>query len=446
VVVAVLTLCALPFIAGVGFAFLGFRQARVEHAVAMEERAMVAEAEVAMPMAPEGPGGAPGVPMPPPNLDVIKQPSVRLALNTKNGNVSDIVFAPESDQLGHFSFREGPGLQPRFFDLWNWKQPQRLARLEIPDQPGAFVALSPKGTRLLTHLAKQKGVNIRSLPDGNLLKKEWRPFADQPDPGFAGVDRADIAWAAFLDEENLLTITYNGRFGVWNANFDKPKYTVEKRRDIPAMMSNVFSRGPQNMALSDDRKTLALANGDGFELFDASTGKLLRTTESMKAMGRVGNVWGVAFNRDGTLLATTQNISIKAEPAKEHLTIWNVADGKRTSHFLLENHVKTKGPLTWFGDKHLVIWDGNIFQGAVFSLGDGRYHRVIEKGNGDRFARQHPGNRLWYASALAFGADAELFAVDFPFEELQKNPAPAVNLDQLPRWRVGTQGIGRVGP
>ncbi len=462
-----LVLCVLPFLAGVGLFFMRMQGQVAQQAAVAEVRVAVAEERMAVAAkAQEDADGPMGVPMPAPPgpvpgvgpgplpgqglpiqakpLDVIQAPAVRMALNAKSQDVKDVVFAPHANRVGHFGWEGDANKKRKYFDLWDWKERKHIARVPAPSEQGGFVAMSPNGTRLLAHQFNPKSINIWSLPDGKQLKKEWRPNANQPEVGAGGFDRSDLAWAAFLDEESLLTVAQSGRFDLWDANFEKTKYTVAKRRDVPFMIVNGFARGPQNMALSDDGNLLALANGDGYEFFDPFTGKAGGKTDSLAKEGRVGNTWSVAFNRDATLLATVHTISGGGLPSREFLTVWNVADGKRKSHFPIENHAHLKGPITWISAKHLLIWDSNLFRASVFNLDEARFERVLERGaNGDRVARQGPDNRIWYTSSVAFAANAELLAVEFPADDLVKNPAPRVNVDQLPRWYVSPGGIGR---
>jgi hypothetical protein len=381
-------------------------------------------------------------------VKVFEKSTVRLPIDAGPAFLRDILFAPKSWQFGYF-WAEPPGNGRMHFNLHDAKTGERRARVEIPGDHGAFDGLSPNGTRLLTHQFKPSALNILSLPDGKILKKAWHPYADQPDVAF-GFNRADVAWAAFLDEEHLLTIAVSGRFDLWDGDFDKPKYTRPSPKKLPLMSVNGFARGPQNLALSEDRKTLALANGDGYDFFNAWDGKKIGATESLGDEGRIGNVWATAFSRDGALLASTYRIQLPGQPlaGRETLTIWSVADGKRKWHFSIEDHHKLKGPIVWFGPKHLLFWDGNVYQGAVFDIDTGRFLRVLHKGiNSDHFARQPPDEHIWFASSNGTkGKKTEMIAVDFPAGDLRNNPVPPAALDQLPLWIATPEGIGHVVP
>ena len=435
-------LIALPIAAGVGF-FLLRQQAAPQPEAAIKKIGIaqgnadgVAPAFVdenaPPPLAPDGRFGPPGKNAPP--LEVLKAASVRFGIDAQSQKVKDIVFASQSQKVGHFWSETGGGANRKHFDLWDWQDRKRIARIDVSNENGTFVDLSPKGTRLLAHQFNPNALNIWSLPEGRPIKNVWRPYADQPETG--------VAWAAFLNENQLLTIAVSGRFDLWDANLEKPTYTIHSRRNLPFMSVNGFSRAPHNMALSEDRKTLALANGDGFEFFETSTGKALGKTASLAPDGRLGNVWAAAFSRDGAWLASTHNLHMAGNLSKEVMTIWNVADGKKKSQFTLPTHAKLKGPLTWISDTHLVVWDGNVFQGSIFAIEDGRFHRVLAKGvNGDHFARPSPDGRIWYTSSLAFADNAQLLAVEFPADHLVQDPAPNVDLDRLPRWYSSPTGI-----
>ena len=212
---------------------------------------------------------------------------------------------------------------------------------------------------------------------------------------------------------------------------------------LSLLMTNGFSRSPRDFALSPDRKRLALKNGDGFDLFDAHTAQRLGKTESF-APERQGNTWNVAFNRDGNKLASRSTLRANVGMASDVITVWDVPAGNKKSQHVVSQNIDVKGPLCWLNSNYLMLFDGNVYKGAVFSLKDGRFHRVCGPESEQSFRACRAGRSHLVSGGAAVNARAELLAVDLPEENILEQMAPLGN--DLPRWYFSPKGITHLRP
>jgi len=331
-----------------------------------------------------------------------------------------------------------------FVETWNWKDAKLISRVYLPNQYIRFMDLNPRGTRLLMHYYGPASHSIMSVPDGKLLKERWMPdrgVLEMPE----GLERglASMTWSAFIDDERFITVTSSGRFDLWDGIQDKPVYTVDARPRGKGELRESLAHYPCNIAISRDRKTIVLPANDCFEFFSTLTGKSLGKT----APDSFVSTKSVCFSRDGGRLACIHTIR-RGEQLENALTIWTVPTGDFSDRFTLDKnvskHINRNDSLTWIDDKHLMSWDGNSFKGIVFNMDTGRFQRIVNaKQPGVKFARQAPDDSLWFPAS---GEDkVSLVAVAFPWQDLQNDPV--VDIDHLPRWIAGADGISReLGP
>ncbi len=384
---------------------------------------------------------------PPPQIDpagqapaLFKASSVRFPINARDNKIKDISFAPLAKRVGVF-YADSQNFFKEWFDLHDEAGGGRVAHVDVSAvKNGRFLDLSPDGKRV----ALQDGtagrgypLTVWSLPDGNVLFDKWDPYPKDPNPG-KNVNR-ELVFFAFLDADRLLTVARNGQYDLWDMAQKRNVYSVPvgPGRDR-SLNLDFFSRRPSNLAVSRDRRVLALSNRDGFDLIDTATGQPLRSTESLAAGGRVGNEWSVSFSPDGGQLAAKLNLFLNNRQ-HEQVVVWDVATGRKKAQFVTPQDFNANGPLVWWGAKHVVLSDGNLFEGRVMSLADGRILRIGQRHAFGKFAGASPDGRVWYATGRANGGPAEMAAVDAPEDALaQPENAPGGG---VPRWYFRPEGI-----
>lgn len=375
-------------------------------------------------------------------------PAIALPIAVR-GRGFDIVFSSSGKHVGYSGHFEG--LSGCRFELWEIEGKRKLGQLKFPEKyVHPFTDVSPRGTRLLAHAYDGPDLSIWSLPDGKPVRMHWDPYAEVPRVGpQVSHYLYQMVWCAFLDEERVLTVAKSGRFDVWSIGNDKPIYTVAPREKRATMEVTGFCHSPRNLALTSDRRILALDNGDGFDFYETATGKSIGATDSVKRTANRHNVWAAAFSPDDKSLACRHILTSPREKGvtAEFVTIWNTKDGVRQAEFSIHRDALAlvpggSGPIAWPSARHLILWDGNVTRGLVVSTADGRVQRVCGTPGDDihRFSRHTPGGRIWCPARAIRGADREiaLVAVDFPAVDLDKNPAPA---DPILHWQFDARGI-----
>ena len=361
-------------------------------------------------------------------LELAKAPASVFQL-TATSEAREMFFAAEEPYLGLYGWEsKNGGFQP-YFEILHWKKGTPVARIDLPAIEPMYAGLSPKGTKLLfLDFGEAMSVSIYSLPDGKILRRRWIP--DRQVVGMpVGLYRSllETRWAAFVDEEKFVTIAASGQLQLWRDQ-EKPIYTVPPRAGAPPVTSRLI-------ALSGDRKILAMPGDDCLEFLDVTTGKPLGRTSA----GLSGISFLVSFSRNGNALASVHypRAGTKSETL---LNIWNAPSGGLKRSYRIDDgfakQITFLSRMTWLDDKRLIFWDGNCFKGIVFDLDSGSFQCIIEsKSRGTRFFSQSPNECLWYPTA------GGLVSVQLPWKILPDQPA--ADFELLPRWFTGIDGLSR---
>jgi hypothetical protein len=402
------------------------------------------------PMRPGGPGPAIPNPMgqnpqPAQGQPPLKASSTRFQADPQDSYVKDILFAPQARQVGLYHW-DAPDIARKLLTLYDVQTGQKLGVIDLGKSPSAtYLDISPDGTRVAQQESipfKGNPLTIWSAPDGKILFEKWDPYPR--DPKQPGDFNRELVWFAFLDRDRLLTATRGGQYDLFDMTQKRVVYSV---RAVPGQSRSLnydgFSRRPTNIALSRDRKLLALTNRNGFDLIDTSTGKLLRSTARLDGRGKVGNEWGVAFSPDGSQLVAKLNLFEADRKQHEYVLLWDVATGQQKAMFAMAQDFNANGPLIWWGAKHLLVCNGIVTEGKVLSLTDGRFWRACERCGHGRLASTSPDGRLWCATSLLGIQRAEVSAVELPEDQLGPPPQGGAG-QQLPRWYIRPDGVSTV--
>ena len=200
------------------------------------------------------------------------------------------------------------------------------------------VAFSPDGKQVA--VLNGDGIRLRDAADGSEVRHIPVEY-DKPQT------YADVAGLAFAPDGKFLAAGVQSSVWVWEAASGRKVRTL----DAPGQV--------ENLALSPDGKTLAAALWNGpVALMDFESGKVKHTLT-----GHTESAMGVAFSRDGTLLATCGRIidgSVRlwdTSTGKERLVLppppWNRTTGETGVAFSPDG-----GRFASFnGDGRLRLWD-----------------------------------------------------------------------------------------
>jgi predicted Zn finger-like uncharacterized protein len=374
---------------------------------------------------------------PPPNVpkanpDLIQAPATKVLVGAKATEVKDIVFAHQAGRVGYLMWDTGGDFK-KFVDVYDINTGNQVCRVEVFND-GDYLEMSPDGTRLV----KMEGrtIHLWSLPDGKLLQAKWNPYEGEEKKPFN--QRRELAWCTLLDRDHLLTAARNGAFEVWNTAQRRLVYANPPHKQALFVAVEGFSRRPKNIAISPDRRTLAVTNKDGYNLYEAGTGKLLRPTATLALEGSVGNEWALNFSPDGNQLAAKFSLHQQGGRTLDRVVVYDVATGAPVKKFEVRQDFQTNGPITWWGPNHLVLFDGNVFSGRLMDLSDGKYRRVLQFAGTGRFAASSHNGMLFYPASVGPTSRALLLGVHLPANDLTR-PMPA-GLNP-PAWHCSHEGI-----
>ncbi len=169
--------------------------------------------------------------------------------------------------------------------------------------------------------------------DGNEVRatQSFKPYDDGEGKHFSV---KSFKWAEFVDGGHLLTLSDGGKLALWDLATLKASYQAE-----------LGTGWSMSCTLSPGRKQLAVATSSGVFLLEPLTGRVLGKFE-IKDEGRI-NIYRVAFSDDGSQLAAVGPLN---------LWVWNVADGKNTSHISGTTiPIGHETALSFGSHKHLII-------------------------------------------------------------------------------------------
>ncbi|MBV9126095.1 MAG: hypothetical protein JO112_22310 [Planctomycetes bacterium] len=369
--------------------------------------------------------------------------AVKVPVESPQGRTDRVLLATGAGHLVGICYRHTTPNTPWFVDFYNVDQGKRtghidLANMGIPQQ----VVLSPDGTLLaVAELLPARGglesaVTIWSVSDGRILQSKWRPY------GGSGASGA-LVWMTFLNGNRLLTLTTEGQLSLWN----QPGQAVYSfKHATPGqtvlLMTDPYTKQPNNFALSADRSTVALFNGSGFDLVNTATGQPRSQTGPLVPTPG-GSIRALALNRDGSRLAVFL-WGFQGQNIQAYLALWDFqaqrGTGPLPSRVTMDNTNDNKWPgvaLSWWGPNHLLLWDGNA-NALVLDAASGQPQRQLEGAFFGQAAYDDPEGRLWYHTPSK--PQAYLCGVDFPDQEVQGNQALDAG-KYYPLWWLTANGV-----
>ncbi len=386
-----------------------------------------------------------GEPQPTPRREgVVRQAAIKVAVENPKGFVDRVI--PTSSGSGQAGVCYQPaGKGSYFFDRYEGTTGKLLSHTELTGvKVPQHIALSSDGSRLaVSQLAKDQNVyrsavTLWSLQEGRVLRSDWKPY---PKGDIFDV----LAWVTFLDADHLLTLTTGGRLSRWDLQGEASYSVQHGNRTNSSFRTSAYTKQPQNFALSSDQHTIALYNGEGFDLLDTANGQARSQTPAFIVKIST-TILGTALTSDGQRLAVYVRVSKVGQQPEELLSIWDAKTGQAVGSFPIR--VRKEKPTTlptwggasldWWGPNHLLLWNGNG-EAVVVEANTGKGVRdLFGPHTGKEYGYVDGAARLWYEVVVP-GKKATLCAIEFPTEDLQRYPG--LEGDQYyPRWWLSESG------
>jgi hypothetical protein len=260
---------------------------------------------------------------------------------TKDGGrlarVTAVAFSPDGNRLATAG-------SDRFVRIWDTRTGEELQSMRHEQRPMA-VAFSPDGNRLATG-SYGRLARVWDIATGEL---RLEIVTERHLPAVVCV----VGWLAFSPDGDLLAAgNQQGHIMIYNLTTGNPA-----SRDFVAPSENVDPHGVRALAYHPHGTHLAVGTHTGYGyVWDTDTQECTMEFHDNKGWnkGLFGDlsIWGLAFNHDGTLLATGSHAKT--------VRVWDVARGKA---LLKVSQLKAQGQLAFTPDgSRLVITGGKQVQ------------------------------------------------------------------------------------
>jgi hypothetical protein len=332
---------------------------------------------------------------PVPELPNITRPRARIGVPMPAGTptASQLAFGGGEGGFVALVSSEGP-LQSSRIDVARAATGEAVGTVEVGFAANNGLALSPDGK-----LIAVRGDTAYAGDPVTIFPVDRRGPGTKfvPYPTGNGGDRLPLAWVGFVGPGRLITVNDRSGFDVWSVPGLKRLCGQPPRRagSTPFVSSAGIGWSPQNLALAEDGKTLALFDGTGFTFYDTATATPKAKTEPLIRPGGSANFWGSAVRADGTRFACS--CSVYDPKGTTALFVWDVATGKRLSATPVPEATGSGG-FGWWGPDHLLLYGALQMSAEVWSFEHGRVVSEIRAlGTANiRIAAATPGDKLWF--------------------------------------------------
>jgi hypothetical protein len=373
------------------------------------------------------------VQVPQPRGVVVQPVAQRIGLDCDVREVKEVYF---SDQVTRQAVvvRARPN-GARWVEKYDLAAGKRLSSFNVIAWAAVLrMSLSPSGTRF-AYEDNRGDVVIVSAQDGGVAAS-WRPYAPNRigEAGELPFEHA-LARIDFVTEDRLLTVNQAGGMDLWTVPGLQPVYHVAGKA------GREFSDPRVGLGLSPDRKTLAIFNGDGFELRDTATGGLQRETVRPEKLDKVVSAGGVAFSPDGKSLAAVLTIQRRGKGSELVLAGWEVGTGRFISDIAIAEgqNINSRSQSIWWGPNHVVARGGSSKECLAVAWPGGQQVRPLEAGYWQKnglIVPNSPDGRLWFVAGTEDSTAAFLTMVGMP--EMER---PADGDRPGEKWWLTANGI-----
>ena len=246
------------------------------------------------------------------------------------------------------------------------------------------LSLADDGKRLLVRRAawgfgNSEKLAIWTLADGEIsTDAEWTAYGD-----LNGGDK-DVKWAAFLNDDRIVSISANGKLAFWSGSPPRPEsYLMVKGGSVPA--------------LSADRSRIVFLTDKEIGVLDAKTGETIALKPAPQNLA-----WPqLAISPGGTRIAAV---------AHNKIYVWDAANGEQIRDILLTN-VGIGGAPMFTSENHLLLGGNALFdverQIPLWTYMGAEQWAVL-------------GGRAWFAISSGWEKPGAIVAAKLPHSAVQK--------------------------
>jgi len=386
-----------------------------------------------------GPVAAPG--------DVVRAPSKSCPLEVTEQGSGFLVIPDGGNTFGLIRKKESsPVKKDWVYDTYDLVTSRRVGSIELTrvEEPKAW-SLSPDGKHLLVTEIKGLGwagdhkLHLITVADGKDI--DWNPF---PDPEKRLGNAPSLFRAEFIANDRIMALGTNRAMYLYQlGNLDDPVNATVAATGEPlgkphGLTPENFARIQWQMALTPERRKLAVWNGDGYSFVATEDGQEQFRTPSFLATAR--ELWPrksikkddvhagpAAFNPEGSILA---GVVTHGVGNKQHvLCLWDAKEEKApVTYEIPDNQYSEANTLRWWGNRYILISGARVFGADVDGmLIDSRNGLPVRQLMGPEYRRYGLGRdgRLWYASSTDRTEQATMLVIDGPEGDLMEDAPSA---------------------
>jgi hypothetical protein len=265
-----------------------------------------------------------------------------------------------------------------------------LGQVTLGTERDAGFAVSPDGTILAvlgSAPATGRPVVLYRVATGAVIAR----FT--PHPTARAQSSHDVIFVAFLTNDELLTVTLNGRLDVWSSTTQQRLRTqTVNLRNLTRLDFDSTTHCPLNFGLSADGKTIAIFNGAGFRFYSTESLELQAQTEAFVPSNVAITFSGAAMNANGTRFACYYQIS--GSVSHVAIGVWDPATGKRIESPELQRIIPPAG-FAWWGSDHLMLMRSGLSSCELFDVKTMRPSGVLRARVYSKLCGMPPNDQAW---------------------------------------------------